>query len=196
MNLLCDTYPEALTIDGAKVPIRSDFKRSLRVLRAFADKRLTDRDRVYILLRQIYGDLPANLNEAMEKASWFIRGGKELGKESPGDGKQLYSFDKDDRLIFSAFLQTHGVNLRTAKLHWWEFLALFADLGAETGFSQIVHLRYLVKNNLATNDDMARAEQLGDAFRLDDTPETAALNAEEAANVNDFWREWNKDKVN
>ena len=42
------------------------------------------------------------------------------------------SFDQDGAYIYSAILQTHGIDLQTVKMHWWKFRMLFLDLHGDT----------------------------------------------------------------
>ena len=86
--------------------------------------------------------------------------------EGDGSGLRLYSFSKDANLIFAAFRQTHGIDLSTADLHWWEFLALFSDLGANTTFVSMISLRRRVKTGKASKEEIASARDIGDAFNL------------------------------
>ncbi|MEA4811154.1 MAG: Gp15 family bacteriophage protein [Anaerolineaceae bacterium] len=176
--------PDSLEIDGAKVPIRSDFRTALKIRLAFEDATLTEREKVLVLLQNLFGKgkIPRNIGQVFEKASWFIRGGRPPSDTELDDGKRYYSFKKDANLIYAAFQQTHGINLKTAQLHWWEFLALFDDLGAETSFSSLVHLRYQVKNDKAEQYEIDRAREIGPAFEIEDV-DLASWQEKDAASL-------------
>jgi hypothetical protein len=99
--------------------------------------------------------------EAIQEGVKFLDGSLMRDNGEPDDGSpvRLYSFAKDANYIFSAFQQTHGIDLTTAKLHWWQFLALFMDLGGETAFSNIVDLRSRLKDGTATKEEKKRAKK-------------------------------------
>jgi len=184
VNLLVEDLPEAVEIDGKAVPIRSDFRSCLRVILAFEDDELTGYEKQMILLANLYPDIPGNVQAAIEQAIKFLNG----GKEDEDDGQphpRVYSFSKDAELIFSAFYQTHGVDLQTAELHWWKFMALFMDLGADTAFCQLVNLRKRVKTGRATKAERKAAREMGAVF---DVPETDTRTPDERDKEAEFLR--------
>lgn len=78
-------------------------------------------------------------NKLLEKLYWFLNCGKtnnEIKAESEkatrgsGSNEKLYSFEKDDTLIFSAFYRTYKIDIEAEldTLHWWKFMAMFNDL--------------------------------------------------------------------
>ena len=44
-----------------------------------------------------------------------------------------FDFAVDGALIWAAFLQVYRIDLHTARLHWWDFMALFRALPADAG---------------------------------------------------------------
>lgn len=76
-------------------------------------------------------------NKLLEKLYWFLNCGKtnneiktESEKARSGSNEKLYSFEKDDTLIFSAFYRTYKIDIEAEldTLHWWKFMAMFNDL--------------------------------------------------------------------
>lgn len=76
-------------------------------------------------------------NKLIEKLYWFLNCGKtnneiksESEKATRGSNEKLYSFEKDDTLIFSAFYRTYKIDIEAEldTLHWWKFMAMFNDL--------------------------------------------------------------------
>lgn len=187
MNLLADALPEAVEIDGRAVPIRTDFRTCLRVILAFEDRDLTASEKHAILLANLYPEPPANLEAAIRQGIKFLDGGRGAVDGEEGEtGPRLYSFTKDSNLIYAAFRQTHGIDLATEQLHWWQFLALFSDLGADTAFCQLVSLRRRVKTGRASKEELRIAREMGDAFEVDDPEETLA--PEEQERLDEFER--------
>lgn len=128
-NVLVDELPTAVMIDGQEYEINSDFRTCIRIIMAFEDNDLAALEKQMILVESLYPVKPENLQEAFEKGIKFLNGGGESNGEEKEEGLRLYSFAKDANFIFAAFKQTHGVDLSDSNdLHWWKFLALFADL--------------------------------------------------------------------
>lgn len=165
MNLLVEDLPEAIEIDGREYPIRTDFRSCLKIILAFEDDELTPQEKAGILLSILYPTCPANVPAALEQAHLFLNGGE--AREAEGEpGPRLYSFSKDANFIFAAFQQTHGIDLQKAQLHWWHFMALFMDLGADTTWSNLVGLRKRIKNGTATKEERAAAREMGDLIEV------------------------------
>lgn len=82
----------------------------------------------------------------IDKLYWFLNLGKtneelkeEADKSTRGSGEKLYSFEKDETLIFSAFYRTYKIDIEKEleTLHWWKFMAMFNDLDEHTKFVSV-----------------------------------------------------------
>ena len=102
----------------------------------------------------------------MKQAGRFLNGGKETSEDEEITGERLYSFGQDANYIYAAFRQTHGIDLQTEQLHWFEFLALFMDLGSETMFCQLVSLRKRLKDGSATPEERKMAQAMGEIIEI------------------------------
>lgn len=55
---------------------------------------------------------------------------------------RCYSFEYDDALIFSAFMQMYHIDLsQVSFLHWWKFRALFYALPEDTKLVKVMGYR-------------------------------------------------------
>jgi hypothetical protein len=182
VNLLVDELPDSVEIDGKEYLLNTDFRACLNVILAYEDINLTDYEKQVILLSNLYPAIPENIEKAFEQALRFMDGGvvpKEVGTSKP----RVYSWSKDSNMIYSAFKQTHGIDLTSENLHWWKFLALFMDLGAETAFSSVVNLRSRVKSGKASKDEKAAARDMGELFEV---PEIEVKSLEDLEKRNTF----------
>lgn len=187
MNILVDELPEAIEINGIEYAVNSDFRTGLGCILDMESSELTDEEKCILLLRRIYGDvIPEDGETAIKLAVKFLDGGKEPPEEENpfADNTRLYSFEKDSALIYAAFRQTHGIDLQKVDLHWWQFLALFQDLGADTAFCNMINLRRRVNSGEATKEERQYALKLGDAFEVIDPSE--ALTETDNENVTLF----------
>jgi hypothetical protein len=154
-------------IDGQEVEIATDFRVCLRTIMAFENNDLAGTEKQAILMTNLYPVIPDNQGEAFRQGVKFLNGGKEP-EESDETPARLYSFEKDANLIFAAFQQTHGIDLETAQMHWWKFMALFMDLGSETTWCNLVGLRKRVKNGTASKEERTASREMGDMFDVAD----------------------------
>lgn len=187
MNILIEDLPQFIEIHDQEYPINCDFKTCLKIILAFEDEELTSYEKQIVMLECLYQETPENTQLAIDNAVWFLNGGQDAG-EDEGDGEyspRLYSFSKDANFIYAAFRQTHNIDLHKETLHWWQFLALFMDLGADTTFSNLVSLRKRVKNGKATKEEIKAALKMGDLF---DVPEVDTRTLDEREKESEFMR--------
>lgn len=185
MNILTDELPTTLQVGPTEYPINSDFRVCLKIILAFEDNDLTPQEKTIILLSSLFGEIPADMPTAIDRAQWFLNGGQVDECESDTESVRLYSFAKDANFIFAAFKQTHGIDLQTADLHWWKFLALFMDLGQDTTFCQLVSLRKRIKTGKATKEERAAAHEMGNVL---DVPEVDTRTLDEKEREAEFMR--------
>lgn len=187
MNILVDELPTSVTIADTEYQIETDFRTCLKIIMAFEDNSLTSYEKQIVLLVNLYSVVPNDIQSALEQANWFLNGGKEKSTDE-GDEEanpRVYSFAKDANFIFAAFRQTHGIDLQTAKLHWWSFLALFMDLGQDTTFCQLTALRKRLKTGKATKEERATAREMGEMV---DLPELDMRTLDEKEREAEFMR--------
>jgi hypothetical protein len=180
VNILTETLPTAVEVDGVAYKINTDFRNAIRVMLAFEDDELTFNEKQMILLGNLYPEVPENVQGALEQGGKFLSGGKT--DEPTDEPLRLYSFSKDADLIFAAFQQTHRIDLETAKLHWWKFLALFSDLGGDTTFCQLVGLRKRLKTGKATKEEREEARDMEDIIEIPE-PDDRTLEEKEKERI-------------
>jgi len=136
--------PTALNINGVERAIRSDFRVALLIFQAYNDPELNDREKTLAMLDCLYEDLesiPAeDIEEAINKAIWFLDGGMEdIGtKRNP---KKIIDWEQDEQMIFSAVNKIAGKEVRSLEyLHWWTFLGYFNEIG-ESLLSTVINIR-------------------------------------------------------
>ena len=153
MNLLLDKAPHEVRIAGDLVPIRADFRQSIRFEQLMQDEAASDEEKLLRGLILYYGDVIEPLDEAVERMLWFYRCGRDDEEKSDKGSKlrgPIYSYDYDDRYIYAAFLDQYRINLQAVEfLHWWEFRALFAGLKQDAEIVKIMGYRAMdIPNDL------------------------------------------------
>ena len=81
------------------------------------------------------------------------------------NGRQGYRFEYDMDLIYAAFRQQYNINLLDAKLHWFEFKALFNALSDDTMIIRVIGYRTRDTSNLK-GEEKSHAQRLEKYYRL------------------------------
>lgn len=183
-NILIDDLPAAIEIGGREYPIQAGFRSCLRTILAFEDDSLAPLEKQAILIDNLYLEKPDDFELAFEAGLQFLNGGSNQdGNDS--SPLRLYSFAQDADYIFSAFQQTHGIDLEQAELHWWKFLALFMDLGSDTAFCNLVGFRKRIKTGTASKEELRAYREMRDVV---DLPEIDTRTLEEREQEEEFLR--------
>lgn len=135
--------PKTLTINGKAYRIRTDYRNILRIFEAFADKDLSDKEKMLVCLRRMFVDfskLPyGDYKEAYEQVYWFIGCGKPEEKRPP---VRTFNWIKDEPLMFPAVNKAAGLEVRAVPyLHWWTFMGYFESIDAESLFGTVLSIR-------------------------------------------------------
>lgn len=150
MNILIDLLPKSVEIGGIEYEINFDFRTSILFEMMMQDNELSDKQKIFKTLELYYPiipeDIDSNINEAIDKALWFYRGGKDIksqnSQRSNGKSDNIYSFEYDDEYIYSAFLDQYNIDLQDVEdLHWWKFKAMFKALKEDNEIVKIMGYR-------------------------------------------------------
>lgn len=133
--------PVALEFGGREWPINTDFRDILTILEAFDDTELSDNEKAYICLHNLYVDFEeipqSEMQTAYEKAVEFIDAGSEK-KKNP---RKTMDWKQDAPLIFPAVNHVAGYEVRSVEyLHWWTFMGFFMEIH-DSVYSNVLSLR-------------------------------------------------------
>ena len=135
--------PTTLTVAEKEYPINTDFRNVLIFLEACEDPDLSNEERLYILLKRMYGngyeDIPKDcIGEALEQAKWFVDCGK---NEDNTEKRKMIDWTQDASIIFPAVNKVANKEVRSeAYLHWWTFMGYFMEIEGGT-FSTVLYIR-------------------------------------------------------
>lgn len=132
--------PTILMVCGKSHRIRSDFRTILRVIQAFQDEMLTDAEKLYVCLANIYTEpVPdSDYAEAYKAALDFIDYGIHEDRPSP----RVMDWAHDESVLFPAINKVAGYEVRSAEyLHWWTFLGYFQGIDKEDTFGYVLMIR-------------------------------------------------------
>lgn len=148
-GLLLNPLPQTVNTSAGTVSINPDWKimARLEVLLTESDPMDEDEQATSLLLEFLPSAQLLPLDEISDILKWFYTCGKddtpndESSDEYSESNERLYSFAHDADLIYSAFVQSYGIDLIEDKLHWWKFRALFNSLPADCQFVKIISFR-------------------------------------------------------
>ena len=169
MNILIDLAPKSVVIGSKEYEINSNFRTSILFEQMIQDTTLNEFDKIKHTILLYYNEIPDDLQEAIDKAMWFYRGGKDLNKKTNSDGssEQLYDWDYDDELIYSAFLSQYNIDLQDIEyLHWWKFRALFNSLNKSNKISEVMEIRSIKLSDIKDKEQRKQYQKLKNLYSI------------------------------
>lgn len=165
-NLLIDPLPNGVEINGTVYSINPDHRTIIRILLILEDTTFYDEERRQMALYLFYKQVPEDEAVAFEAMMDFIRCCKDEKKKKEAE-KIAFDFGIDSSLIFSAFFQIYGIDLTEVELHWFKFMALFADLNDGTpALVNLMQIRTVELTNDMSNDQKLRLLALQKKYRI------------------------------
>lgn len=146
-SITFDHLPKSACIDGVEYPIGYGYRSMMAAEIEMFDPKNSDEQRLLNALNLFYlENVPPNRDKAVDFMLWFHRCGEpaKTGGAAKRKSKRGYCFLKDAPLIYAAFRQQYGINLRETKsidLHWWEFSAMFEALDENTRMAKVMYWR-------------------------------------------------------
>lgn len=124
------SLPKTLTVDGRQLAVRSDYRVALTILQAMKDEALTNGLKAQVCIKCLYEDPEeiTNIEEALERAAWFLDGGNI--PKSREHSSRIIDWEHDESMIFPAVNKAAGCEVRALEyMHWWTFLGYFGEAG-------------------------------------------------------------------
>lgn len=145
-DLLTDALPEV----WYGRPIDPDFRHMVRLADAYAHGELDgEHPQTALAIMDRFYRVPVpqqQTPDAYGSMADFFRAGEQAaaGGSVPDDrpaAQPSFDYRCDAPYIVAAFQQAYGIDLTTAKLHWFRFRALFAALPEDTLMAKIINWR-------------------------------------------------------
>lgn len=164
-NLLIDPLPDGVEINGTVYSINPDHRTIIRILLILEDTTFYDEERRQMALFLFYKVVPKDETAAFEVMMEFIWCYKNEEKAKEAE-KIAFDFAIDSSLIFSAFFQIYGIDLTSIELHWFKFMALFADLNDTPALVSLMQIRTAELTSDMSNDQKLRLLALQKKYRI------------------------------
>lgn len=136
--------PRSLIISNVEYAINTDYRIALLIFEAFDDPDLSEREKTTVLINCLFEKpetIPFNnFQEALQKAAWFLDGGK-IYEDKQQTSKKIISWSQDEQMVFAAINKVANCELRAIDyVHWWTFLGYFSEIG-ECLLNTVVSIR-------------------------------------------------------
>lgn len=167
-----------IEINEVKVPIDPDF----RIMCEYSEAVLKKDSKC---LAELAGRffftkaLPDGVSEADAKAAmedFYSDGlapGRDRKKEKKISGKTpmpSFDFEEDEAYFYADFLAHYSIDLNRARLHWFDFCALFRRLPDECRLKRIISIRSQELSEIKSSAEKARVKKLKGVFALKVSP--------------------------
>lgn len=134
--------PKALNVCGTKYAIRSDFRNILRIIMAYNDESLSDREKVYVCLKRVFVGFDSMPTQHYEQAYLAATTFIECHTREDTPAPKTVNWEKDEQLIFPAVNKVAGVEVRALPyLHWWTFLGYYQSIDHDGLFGFVLTIR-------------------------------------------------------
>ena len=167
MRLLGNVLPSEYEIsEGRIVLFETDFRVWMQFENLMLDKDVPDSAKPIIAKNMVFKKpLKDDVNDFL---LWFYRCGKPPVNVEPGKKKstRAYSFEHDEELIYSAFMQCYKIDLCETDMHWWRFRALFDGLSEDTKLHKVMGYRTIEISKDMTPERAKHYRELKKIYRL------------------------------
>lgn len=198
MNLLTDSLPTQLRVDGVVYDIDYDYRNILKIYEIWSDDELMTSEKAELTLEYLYDKIPDDHQLAYDKALLFL----DLGNEPVTDvesgpkdkpkkvNAKLYDFKKDSKYIFMAVDRVlNGKLSKGEPVHWWLFMMAFMEMPENSMMCKIITLRSQKAKGTLNKEQKKTYIEMYDILSLDDKAEQRTI--EQKTSADEFWRKFN-----
>ena len=179
MNLLIDSLPDFVLVEGRKYGINTDFRIWLEFDRTMRLENVSIKDKMQMASRLCFDKekcriFPENAGETMKSFLSFFLCGKEAQADSKkeaaeGRKEKAFCFSWDSDYIYSAFLTQYGIDLLSIPyMHWFVFSALFRGLEEDRRIMKIINWRLLDTDGIQNKDKKEYFKKMKEFYALPD----------------------------
>lgn len=174
INLLLDNIDEVVK-DRIKIDFDTNFRIGIAFEIMMQNPKYSMQAKTYQALRLFYPEMNKikDTKKAIDDIIWFYSCGRSEEKTSQkskkSKNKQIYSYEFDNDLIYSAFKNQYNVDLEEIEyLHWWKFRAMFNGLKSDNRIVEIMGYRAMDLSKIKDKDMKKHYKQLQEEHKLPD----------------------------
>lgn len=173
MNILLNRFPDTVSIEGVDTVINTDFRIGIQFEIMMLDHEVSEMDKIMKGLQLYYPHVPSNIQKAVDEILWFYHCGITLddisSTKSSGSQGQMFSYEQDQYMIYTAFLTYYHIDLNAVEsLHWWKFKQLFNELPDEAKIKKVMMYRMIHINSNMTKEQKQFYADMKSIYKLKD----------------------------
>lgn len=175
MNILTDTLPDCITVEGVQYGVLTDFRIWMEFGRVLHQKDIETKDKIMMILRLCLDSercriLPEDVMKAMDALCSFYLCGKENKGIDKGKKERALDFSIDSGYIYSAFLTQYGIDLLSIPyMHWYVFQSLLEGLEEAREIKRIMRFRLCEPEAEKTAEKRKYLKRMKAMYALPDT---------------------------
>ena len=177
MNLLYESFPDAVTVNGRQCPVVTDFREWIKFHDLLADKEISERAKIS-LLPDWFLRPPLPLTDAHVRALLDFYLVKQLDPRPDEEEKEknnppsppkppVFDYSFDAPFLLSDFRRFYQIDLlKIDFLHWFEFKSLFHTLPEESSCQKRIAYRSTDIRKIKSKSEKARIRKIQKAIAL------------------------------
>lgn len=175
INAFYEPFPNSIKSGGTEYRIVTDFREWLKFFDMMNDKGLSNEEKIQILTAYLL-DVPARIDDELIFAVCDFYRAKDLEPEPPERDEDELSepppsvpvldWKIDAPYIIGDFLRFYGIDLLTAKMHWWRFKILFSALPDNSQIMKRIGYRSIDLGQIKSDSERKRMMKLKQAYAL------------------------------
>lgn len=145
-NILTAKLPTSINVFGKEIEVYTDFKKWIEFELEY-EKDIKSSQIIMSLLELVKDKemiKSNNLEEVVNQLLLFYNCGEKVDDENKSQNKSsktMYSFDKDQYMIYSDFIRFYDIDLTEVNMHWWKFKKLFIELPLSSSVKEAMKFR-------------------------------------------------------
>ena len=135
-------------------PIETDFRKWMR-FGLLWDSPLLESEKIALSYLNIIGEIPPEKDRPrwLEAILEFYRRGERRTPYGQPPKERLLDWKVDSPAIWADFRMHARIDLDIARLHWWEFMALFGSLPKDAQINRIMSIRAIDLSKIKDPED-------------------------------------------
>lgn len=145
-NILIAKLPTSINVFGKEIEVYTDFKKWIEFELEY--EKDIESSQIIMSLLELVKDKEMinsnNLEEVVNQLLLFYNCGEKVDDENKRQNKSsktMYSFDKDQYMIYSDFIRFYDIDLTEVNMHWWKFKKLFIELPLSSSVKEAMKFR-------------------------------------------------------
>lgn len=180
-NILLDDLPQ----EWKGYPIDTDFQTGILISQCLEDQSLNGRERFYTAAGLLFTqEMPGETAEIAEALNWYMTDynhDNKVGQEE--EAPPIMDWEMDQWRIYTAFRSQYGIDLNTARMHWFVFMGLLSNL-EECTFTRIMDIRRKKISSKMSAEEKATLKKAKKVFEI--RAQERELSMEEKQRVEEF----------